>query len=199
VPHIDGVNVPEQFVRHRVNATTLGASKTITGATNANPIVITSVAHGFANGDVIIVGSVGGNTAANGWRKVANKTADTFELNYLDGTSVAGNGAYTAGGSAQSVVSATTAVVSTRDIWVTKVRLANTTGAAITFNLYDNLDGGSTPSGPNLRYAAVSIAANSVSLESLKSPERLEQGAVIFASATGLQVTIEGWRKPNFT
>lgn len=198
MPHIDGVNVPEQFVRHRVNATTFGSSKTITGATNATPIVITATSHGFSNGDVVIVSSVGGNTASNGWRKVANKTVNTFELTYLDDTNVAGNGTYTSGGSAQPVSSAAGAVVSSRDIWIVKVRLANTTGSAITFTLYDNLDGGSSPTGPNQRYPFVSIAANSVVSELLKPPERLEQGAICVASATGLQVTIEGWRKPNF-
>lgn len=65
----------------------------ITGATNANPIVITSASHGLVNGLRVTITGVGGNTAANTTAVVANKTTDTFEL-----TGVAGSGAYTSGG-----------------------------------------------------------------------------------------------------
>lgn len=83
--------------------------KTITGATNATPIVITANSHGFANGDVVLIAGVGGNTAANGRFIVANQTTNTFELTTYqvsgtaDGTNVAGNGAYTSGGFAVSM------------------------------------------------------------------------------------------------
>lgn len=49
-------------------------------ASNANPIVITSVAHGLTSGDQVIVSQVRGNDAANGLWEVANVTTDTFEL-----------------------------------------------------------------------------------------------------------------------
>jgi len=199
MPHIDGVNVPEQFVRVRVNAPTLAATKAITGATNANPIVITSVAHGYANGDLVLVVGVEGNTAANGWRIVANKTNDTWEVTTLAGVNVAGNGTYTVNGTSAKASSASAGVVSSRDIWVVKIRLANTTGGAITFNVSDNLSGATTPTGPNFRYQTVSVAANSVSLEQPEPPELFVEGSVFYASTTGLQVTAEGWRKPNFT
>ena len=65
----------------------------ITGASNANPIVITSAAHGLTNGTRVTITGVGGNTNANTTATVANKTTDTYEL-----ASVAGNGAYTSGG-----------------------------------------------------------------------------------------------------
>lgn len=65
----------------------------ITGATNANPIVITSANHGLQNGLKVTITGVGGNTAANTTAVVANKTTNTFELQ-----GVAGNGAYTSGG-----------------------------------------------------------------------------------------------------
>lgn len=55
-------------------------AKTITGASNATPIVITSVAHGLSDDNIIVVHDVLGNTAANGTWKVANKTDDTLEL-----------------------------------------------------------------------------------------------------------------------
>lgn len=76
------------------------AAKAITGATNATPIVVTSNAHGYENGDTVFITGVGGNTAANGYRIVQNVTANTYELTTLAGVNVAGNGAYTSGGTA---------------------------------------------------------------------------------------------------
>lgn len=66
---------------------------TITGATNASPIVVTSANHKLSNGQRITISGVGGNTAANSTYEVANVTTDTFEL-----SGSTGNGAYTSGG-----------------------------------------------------------------------------------------------------
>jgi hypothetical protein len=64
-----------------------GVEKTITGATKANPVVITATAHGFSNGDKVRITSVVGMTELNGLvYEVANKTTDTFELKNTDGT-----------------------------------------------------------------------------------------------------------------
>jgi hypothetical protein len=57
----------------------------ITGATKASPVVITSTAHELNNGDYVDISDVTGMTELNGNRyKVANKTADTFELTNMD-------------------------------------------------------------------------------------------------------------------
>lgn len=73
--------------------------KTITGATAATPIVITATAHGFANADLVFIDGVVGNTAANGYWKIANVTANTFELtDPVLGTNATGVTAYTSGG-----------------------------------------------------------------------------------------------------
>lgn len=69
----------------------------ITGATNANPIVITSASHGLMAGMSVTIASVGGNTNANGTFIVASVTTSTFTL-----TGVAGNSAYTSGGTWKS-------------------------------------------------------------------------------------------------
>lgn len=62
--------------------------KDITGATSANPVVITSTAHGFSNGDIVIPTDVVGMTELNGNSyTVANATANTFELSGINGTS----------------------------------------------------------------------------------------------------------------
>lgn len=66
---------------------------TITGATNATPIVITSNNHGLETGNIVTIKNVAGNTAANGTWTVTKVGPNTFSLN----TSV-GNGSYTSGG-----------------------------------------------------------------------------------------------------
>lgn len=68
-------------------------SAAVSGATNANPIVITSVGHTLTTGMRVKITGVTGNTAANTTATITKVGADTFSL---DG--VAGNGAYVNGG-----------------------------------------------------------------------------------------------------
>ncbi len=78
-----------------------GNAVKISGATVANPVVITATAHGFSNGDIIGTFDVVGMTELNGnTYKVANKTDDTFELNTAADAAIDGTGftAYTSGG-----------------------------------------------------------------------------------------------------
>lgn len=82
------------------------SNKTITAATQADPVVVTSSAHGYSNGDeVIITGVVGMTELNNKHFKVANKTTNTFELQDRDGNDVDGSAftAYTSGGVANKV------------------------------------------------------------------------------------------------
>lgn len=75
------------------------AIKAITGATAATPIVVTATAHGFTNGDLVYIDNVGGNTAANGFWKIANQATNTFELtDPVLGSNAIGLSAYTSGG-----------------------------------------------------------------------------------------------------
>lgn len=75
--------------------------KTITGITQANPAVVTCTAHGFVNGDKIVIRNVGGMTQVNNLAfTVANKTDNTFELQGINSSAY---GAYTTGGYAQLV------------------------------------------------------------------------------------------------
>jgi hypothetical protein len=69
------------------------AGGTITAATNASPIVITSAGHNLSTGTVVTISGVVGNTAANGTFQVTVVDANTFSLN---GTT--GNSAYVSGG-----------------------------------------------------------------------------------------------------
>lgn len=70
------------------------APKTISAATNASPVVVTLNAHGYSNGDTIIVAGATGNTAINGYRIVQGVTANTFTLTNIAGAAVNGNGAF---------------------------------------------------------------------------------------------------------
>lgn len=89
-------------------------AQNITGATNANPCVITIAGHGYSNGDEVQVASVGGMTELNGRNfKVANVAANTFSLQYMDGTDVDSTsfGTYTSGGTAAKVYEIVTTYV----------------------------------------------------------------------------------------
>ena len=82
------------------------ATKSITAATSANPVVITSAGHGYSNGDRVFIASVGGMTELNNREfTVANKTTDTFELSGIDGS---GFTTYTSGGTCGKIVEVTT-------------------------------------------------------------------------------------------
>lgn len=79
----------------------IGAEKDITGATKADPVVITSDAHGYSNGDHVKISEVVGMTELNGLEVVVtNKTDDTFECYKTDGTKLNGTAftTYASGG-----------------------------------------------------------------------------------------------------
>lgn len=67
---------------------------TVSGATNASPIVITTAAnHGLTTGQTVIIAGVVGNTAANGSWTITVTSPTQFSL-----TGSTGNAAYTSGG-----------------------------------------------------------------------------------------------------
>lgn len=78
----------------------------ISAITTANPLVITSNAHGYQNGDWVYISGVGGMTELNGLTWVVEEvTANTYQLVDLFGNSVSslGFGAYTSGGTAERI------------------------------------------------------------------------------------------------
>ena len=84
----------------------LEANKTITGITQANPGVVSITAHGYSNGDTIVISGVVGMTQVNGKRfKVANVNTNDFELQDIDGVDVDTTSftAYASGGVANRV------------------------------------------------------------------------------------------------
>lgn len=71
----------------------LQSTKLINGATNATPISITCVNHGYLTGDTVVITGVGGTTSANGTWEITSTGSNTFTL---DGST--GNGTYTGSG-----------------------------------------------------------------------------------------------------
>ncbi|HYC64290.1 MAG TPA: ubiquitin-activating E1 FCCH domain-containing protein, partial [Reyranellaceae bacterium] len=76
----------------------LEAAKTIAAVTQANPAVVTSNGHGYADGDHVWIDSVVGMTELNRRRfTVAGATANTFQLSGVNST---GYGAFVSGNAA---------------------------------------------------------------------------------------------------
>lgn len=81
-------------------------TRNIIGITNANPCVITSTAHGYVNGQEVYIVGVLGTTILNGRNfRVANATANTFEIVDLYGNPVntASAGTYAGGGTINAI------------------------------------------------------------------------------------------------
>ena len=110
---IEAGNLYFRFIRE--DGHVLEAGKTITGATAANPVVVTATAHGFANGDEVKISGVVGMTEINNLRfTIANKTTDTFELtSQIDGANIDGTAytAYSSAGTAERVYTVATPYV----------------------------------------------------------------------------------------
>lgn len=85
------------FIRfHKNHGAVLESAKAITAATQANPVVVTSVAHGYSNGDVVYISDVGGmRQIAGRYFTISGVTANTFTLTGINGTNYS---PYTAGG-----------------------------------------------------------------------------------------------------
>jgi hypothetical protein len=81
-----------------------GSDLTVTAATNANPCVMTSTAHGLSNGDYVVVTSGWTRTTDRVFR-VANVTANTIEL---EGHDTSDTDVYAAGSGTGSVKEVTT-------------------------------------------------------------------------------------------
>jgi len=97
-----GVN----YIRiHTQDATLTEAADTITGATQANPVVITA-ANTYSNGDRVIITGVSGMVELNNREfTVASAAAGSFALSGIDGTAFT---AYSSGGSSSEIIEVST-------------------------------------------------------------------------------------------
>lgn len=185
--------------------------RTVTGATNAGPVVITtSAAHGFYDQMPLTVASVGGNTAANGtwYVKATGYTSTTFAL-YQDlalTIPVTGNGAYTSGGTATAITKFTKEFRKADQVTVDGVtwyELASTPGTDGSLTLTANY-AGTTATGqrlvktiPTLRmirpsYITATNTINDIRLIGLDQTDRPRidpDGAGVFAGSTPVQIT----------
>ncbi|WP_341649933.1 phage tail protein [Thauera humireducens] len=82
--------------------TTYGPPKTVSGVSNASPGVASATAHGFTDGDIVVMTS--GWPSLNGAVvRVDNSTADAFDLEGFDTTNVTAYPAGQGGGTAREV------------------------------------------------------------------------------------------------
>jgi len=96
---------------HTEGGTVLESNTTISGATAANPVVITDTAHGYSDGDEVYISAIVGMTELNGrYYKVANKNVNDFELTDLQDNNIDGSAftAYSSAGTAGRVYTVTT-------------------------------------------------------------------------------------------
>lgn len=97
------LEIGHQYIRiHVEGGTLLETAKTITGATQASPVVITATSHGYNAGDQVVIAGVAGMTNLNNKTyQVASPTTNTFQLvDPATGAAINGSGfpAYTSGG-----------------------------------------------------------------------------------------------------
>lgn len=146
----DADSIPLCFFDGKVKVTAaapvaLPTTGSITGATQANPCVLTVTAHPFANGDQVKVSGVVGMTQLNGnVYTVAGATTNTFQLTGINST---GYTAYVSGGTVKLV----------RTIYVDPLSDALLDGTAIDFG------GGAT----GLVYGTTAAAARSIQVADL--------------------------------
>jgi hypothetical protein len=86
-------------------------TKAITGATAANPVAITSAAHGYLTGEEVYISDVVGMTAINGRNfKITVLTVNTYSLQDLAGNNINGTAyaAYVSGGTSARIYTVAT-------------------------------------------------------------------------------------------
>jgi len=97
----------DQYMRVIQNGAHLTETgQSITAVTQANPAVVTITGHGYSNGDEVYISGALGMTELNNRNfKVANVTANTFELTSMSGTNFDSTSldAYTSGGLAYKI------------------------------------------------------------------------------------------------
>lgn len=165
--------------RYLESAVRLDAPKTITGITKADPGVVTAVAHGFSNGDLVRIQNVIGMTEVNNVvYKVANKAADTFELNDEDDNDIDTTGftTYLSGGEARKMVTSVSGLTHLEGETVTaladgEVYSATVSSGAITLGAAASYATVGLLVTPQLTTSSIDIALNSTG--SIKNISRL--------------------------
>ena len=98
------------------NAAIVESTTTISGATQADPVVITDTGHPYSNGDEIFITGVVGMTELNGkFYLIANAGVNDYELTDIDGVDIDGTGftAYSSAGTSARVFEVTSPYAAT--------------------------------------------------------------------------------------
>jgi hypothetical protein len=128
-------------------------TSTITGATNASPIVCTLTSHGYTTGDTVVINSANGNTATNGVWEVNVLTSSTFQL-----IGSAGNGTWTSGGTIRKINNRVVRLNSPLTQTIASTGIGTTGGLRTTWNASANVTTTTNTSSVKEHYFSDSIA-----------------------------------------
>lgn len=159
--------------------TCIAASKAITAATQANPVAVTSAAHGYTTGQVIqVVGVVGMTQLNDKFYTLTVVDANTFTLDGVNGT---GYTAYTSGGSAKTgvfytlkpsvdIAAVTSGTSLTTDHWGAAGVAAQFDTVTMNFNTTSGTNGNSTKFGNGTNAVFDMATANGRALAMMGMP-----------------------------
>jgi Flp pilus assembly protein TadG len=177
-PYTMGVNVGSYATQVRG---AIAAGKTITAATKAYPVVVTSANHGFSNGDYVYIDGVSGMTQLNGKAYVvASRTTDTFALQNVDGRAYY---SYASGGAAYCTTAGCQYYRFTNASGGVNVYPASTCATERTASAYSDTAPSLTPLGRN--YASTTNPCPSAAIMPLSTDRTSLKNAVDNLSASG--------------
>lgn len=172
----------------------------ITGATNANPTVVSAVGHGFSTGDSVTIAGVGGNTGVNGTWTITRLTSDTFSIP----VNTSGGSAYTSSGAVQlgrlktQQVSLRDTMFQCQNLAATGLRISKSGGSAQgdTILVSKPLVIGCTDSGISVGYSnaqnALGITIENGDIQGCYRDGIAVTGGQIFANGTSFQNQDQG-------
>ncbi len=183
------------------------ATKAISGATKANPVVITATGHSYSNGDRVFISGVVGMTELNNREfTVANQTTNTFELSGINGSAFT---TYTSGGTSGKIVEVTT-TYSVTDIFEINhaqsadvlylahkihepAKLTRTTETSFTLSDIDFIDGPYLDE--NITTTTITSDANTGTVTLTASADLFESGHVgaLFQFRERVEIGHEAW------
>lgn len=177
---LDADNNPSDLSPISAEFVPVGTTGTITDATNASPIVITSVGHGLTTGATVKIEGVGGNTSANNTWIITVVDADTFSLDESHGTDTYdGGGTWTSG---VASISYTGVPLPTEPKVARRQILRNTDGQATTF--YVDVDT------TDLSSTTFSSSRSDSELQVQESVPILDENGAIFANSNAKPMNI---------
>lgn len=172
--------------------------QTVTSSTDATPIVVTKVSHGYSTGDLIMIQGHSTNIAVNGIFKIIVLTADTFQLyDQFTNAPIAGTGAGSGSGGVMIKMTSNQSIYSnefrTQDMQIFTSGNANlTVKVAISNGKPDSLSQGPGSDIPN--FGATPSPSNPYSfaqLIPLDTSAPVNGGTGVVASGTDIQQNYE--------